>query len=726
MSKLWIFEKPSVAVKVASFLGKPHSKKDGYIETADGIVTWCVGHVLEQSPPDAYDAKYAGFPWKFEDLPIIPTEWKLQISDSKRKQVKVISDLLKTCSSVVNGGDEGREGQLLVDEVIYFFKCKKPVQRIMLNAMDPVSIKRAINNLQDNKNFYNLYQAALGRSRADWIYGMNFTRAYSVLAQKQNYKKVISIGRVQTPTLGIVVKRDLEIDNFIPKEYYSITANFVDPTQSDLAFWTRWLPPGQTLESAEKQAFLDQNGEEGDDEDDSATANTQSSVQGQKPIWLDEQNRITDRTIAEEIVKKVKAAVHGFVSRYVNKPAEEQPPLPFELTGLQTKLNSLYGFSAQSTLDICQSLYEKGYTTYPRTDCSYLPVSQLSDVSNILGAISTSGTPVSQYISKAQTGLQSRAWDDSKMGEHHAIIPTGTAPDFATLNNEEKKAYDLIAKHYVAQFFPNCLVDKAKVEISIAEERFAASGRVVKSQGWRILFQGESTSDKEATMSLPKLKDNDPVDCLNVKSELKQTTPPPRFTEGSLLTAMKHVHRLVSDPVEKKKLKAVEGIGRSATRAGIIETLFKRNFLEKKGKQIISTQVAKIVVQALPKNLIDPGTTARWETILDGIAQGKIPLVQFEQKQADFVKNILNSIQGTSLPPLPAAEYNNSGSSGSSSSNKYSGKSSGSATKKGKKCPQCGKGNLVERVIKQGANKGNKFKGCDNYPNCKYVEWPKK
>lgn len=719
MSKLWIFEKPSVASKVAGFLGKPHVRKDGYIETADGVVTWCVGHVLEQSPPDAYDAKYAGFPWKFEDLPIIPTDWKLQVSESKKKQVSVISSLLKKCTSVVNGGDEGREGQLLVDEVIYFFNCKKPVQRIMLNAMDPVSIKRAINNLQDNKNFYNLYQAALGRSRADWIYGMNFTRAYSVLAQQQNYRKVISVGRVQTPTLAIVVKRDLEIDNFIPKEFFQITANFVDPKQADLPFLTRWLPPGQTLESAEKQAFLDQNGEEGDDEDDSTSIIVQAGTQ--KPVWLDEQNRITDRAIAEEIVKKVKAAAQGMVSRYINKPAEEQPPLPFELTGLQTKLNSQYGFSAQSTLDVCQSLYEKGYTSYPRTDCSYLPVSQLSDVSSIMNAISQSGTPVSQYVSKAQHNLKSRAWDDSKMGEHHAIIPTGTAPDFSTLSNEEKKAYDIIAKHYVAQFFPNCLVDKAKVEISIAEERFAASGRVVKSPGWRVLFQGENTTDKEQTMSLPKLQDNDPVNCLNVKSELKQTTPPPRFTEGSLLTSMKHVHRLVSDPVEKKKLKAVEGIGRSATRAGIIETLFRRDFLEKKGKQIISTPVAKIIVQALPKNLIDPGITARWETILDGIAQGKIPLAQFEQKQGDFVRNTLNSIRGTSLPTLPSTEYTPSG----GGSSKSAGKSTGGA-KKGKKCPKCGQGHMVERVIKNGDKKGTKFKGCDNYPNCKHTEWVNK
>lgn len=721
MSKLWIFEKPSVAINVAKHLKGPITKKDGYIETGDGNVTWCVGHILEQSPPEDYDAKYGTYPWKFEDLPIIPKEWKLRVSSLKKQQFNIIKNLIKDCSSIVNGGDEGREGQLLVDEVIYYLKCKKPVQRILLNAMDSVSIKKAVNNLKDNKAYYPLYESALGRSRADWIYGMNFSRAYTILAQKQNYKGVISIGRVQTPTLGIVVRRDEEIANFVPKDYFSISALFLDPNQPNMEFWTRWLPPGQSLESAEKQAYLDQNGESDTESEDEETDSNEQKTN--RPAWLDEANRIIDKNMADQIVQKVKTAKNGIVSRYVNQPAEEQAPLPFELTGLQASLNSKYGFSAQDILNACQKLYEAGYTTYPRTDCNYLPLSQLSDVPEIMDAITNSGAPVSQYSKKSTHSLKSRAWNDSKLGEHHAIIPTRKAPNFSTLSDIEQKAYQLIAQHYVAQFFPNCKVDKAKVEISIAEERFAASGRVVKDAGWRVVFQGESANEKNQVMTLPVLSNNANVVCKDAKSEAKKTTPPPHFTDGSLLMAMQNVHRLVKDPEERKKLKAVEGIGRSATRAGIIETLFKRNFLYRQGKKVISTEIARIIINAVPKNLVDPGLTARWEQILDGIALNKVQLSMFESKQTDFVTNLLKSIENSTLPTLPASESPSYSSKSSFASKGKSGSSSGSTAKKGKKCPKCGKGVMVSREIKSGDKKGTKFMGCSNYPECKHAEW---
>lgn len=719
MSKVWIFEKPSQAMSVVKHLKGPHVKKDGYIETGDGLVTWCVGHILEQAPPEEYDAKYGSFPWKFEDLPIMPTNWKLRVSESKKKQFNVIKGLLKNCTSIVNGGDEGREGQLLVDEVILYVKCNKPAQRILLNAMDAVSVNKAINNLKDNKEFYSLYESALGRSRADWIYGMNFSRAYTILAQKQNYRGVLSIGRVQTPSLAIIVKRDEEIANFVPKDYFTISAQFLDQKQPNLAFWTRWLPPGQSLEDAEKQAFIDQNGEDQDDSDEESEKLAGTS---NRPSWLDEDNRIIDKKMADQIIQKVKNAGNGIVSRYVNKPAEEQPPLPFELTGLQTTLNSKYGFSAQDILNACQKLYEAGYTTYPRTDCSYLPTAQLSDVADIMDAISQSAFQVATYAKKSQHTLKSRAWNDSKLGEHHAIIPTRKAPNMSSLSDIEQKAYQIISQHYVAQFYPNCLVDKAKVEISIADERFAASGRVVKDQGWRVVFQGEISSDKKEEMSLPVLQNNQTVICKEAKCSAHKTTPPPHFTEGSLLFAMKYVHRLVKDPEEKKRLKLVEGIGRSATRAGIIETLFRRNFLYRQGKKIISTEIARILINAVPKNLIDPGLTARWEQVLDGVALNKIPLSAFEDKQKIFVTNLLKTIEGSSLPPLPISEA-------PAASKSYSGSGKGKSTaapKKGKKCPKCNVGNMMNREIKNGPKKGTKFLGCSNYPECNYVEWNNK
>lgn len=714
--KLWIFEKPSVASAVAAHLKKPHVRKDGYIETGDGCVSWCVGHVLEQCPPDTYDEKYKAFPGNLDDLPIIPKkgEWKLQISESKRKQVSVLKQLLSKCTSVVNGGDEGREGQLLVDEVIEYFKCKKPVQRILLNAMDAKSINKAINNLQDNNKFRSLYESALGRSRADWLMGMNATRLYTGLAKKQNFFGVLSVGRVQTPVLNIVVKRDEEIENFIPKDYFMVYAHFSDPAQKELPFKTRWLPPGQTLEAADKQEKKDVSGEESDDDIDDSNNNLSS-----KPIWLDESNRIIDKNEALRIAQEVRDAKKGIVSKYINKEADEYAPLPFTLTGLQVLLNRMYGFSAQQVLDTCQSLYESGHLTYPRTDCNYLPLSQFSESTEVFNAIQKSGTFVSKYISQANNTIKTRAWDDSKLGEHHAIIPTTSSPDFSKLTDAAKKTYDIVAKHYLAQFFPHCKVDKASVEVSIANHRFAASGRVVKNPGWRILFSGDKET-KESTPTLPVLTQGLSVDCLKSEVEDKKTAPPPRFTQGSLLDIMENVHRLVSDPVEKKKLKAVEGIGRSATRAGIINTLLKRTYIIEKGKELHSTEFARAFVKSLPKQFIDPGLTARWEAALDAIAQNKYTLEEFEKTMGNFITKSILSEKNQDLPPLPQP----AGAKTSTSYTKSSGGSGASkSTAKGKKCPKCGKGVMVNREVKNGPNAGKKFKGCSNYPNCTHSEW---
>lgn len=707
--KLWIFEKPSVASAVAAHLKKPHVRKDGYIETGEGYVSWCVGHVLEQCPPDEYDEKFKAFPGNLEDLPIIPKqeEWKLKISDSKKKQVSVLKKLISQCSSIVNGGDEGREGQLLVDEVILFFKCKKPVERILLNALDDKSIKKAINNLQDNRNFQNLYSSALGRSRADWLMGMNATRLYTGLAKKQNFFGVLSVGRVQTPTLNIIVQRDEEIENFVPKDYFMVYATFLEQSQKDNPFKTRWLPPGQTLEAANQQEKKDVSGEESDDEVEVMTGSTTAPS---KPVWLDESNRIIDKNEALRIAQEVRDAKVGTVSKYINKAAEEYAPLPFTLTGLQVVLNRMYGFSAQQVLDICQSLYEAGHLTYPRTDCNYLPVSQFGESKDIINAINQSGTFVSKYVQKSNTSIKTRVWDDSKLGEHHAIIPTASAPNFASLSEDAKKTYDIVAKHYLAQFFQNCKVDKASVEVSIANHRFAASGRVVKDMGWRILFSGESNTSKD--VSLPVLSQGIPVDCIKSEVEDKKTTPPPRFTQGTLLEIMENIHRLVSDPVEKKKLKSVEGIGRSATRAGIINTLLKRTYIIEKGKELHSTEFARAFVKSLPRQFVDPGLTARWESALDGIAQGKISLKDFEDKMGLFITKNITTERTKNLPPLPRPANQKTSTGGS-----------GKAPAKGKKCPKCGVGVMITREIKKGPKAGNKFKGCSNYPKCTHTEW---
>ncbi|HDR9236636.1 TPA: DNA topoisomerase 3 [Burkholderia vietnamiensis] len=721
--RLWIFEKPSMAKAVLPHLPGPQKRHEGYYETGDGYVSWLAGHVMEQVQPGDYDERWGTFPWKFEDLPIIPKDWKLKISEDKKDQVKVIESLLKKCTSIVNGGDADREGQLLVDEVLLYFGNTKPVARIHLSAMDPTSVKRAIASLEDNATFKPLYEAGLGRQRADWLVGMNMSRAYTILAKKQNYPGVLSVGRVQSPTLALVVKRDREIEAFVPKDFWTIEAQFADPGQPALPFWSRWLPPGLSLESAEKQADLDAKGEADEDEEGDEPEGADGTSAGQRPAWLDEQNRIVNKAMADQIAAKVQAAGQGTVTRYVNKPAEEPAPLPFELTGLQTALNAKYGYSAKEVLDAFQELYLAGNATYPRSDCPYLPESQHAEAPDVLDAIAKGAPHLANLASNANVTIRSRVWNDAKVGEHHALIPTRQAPDWATLSEIKRRTYELIAQRYLAQFYPNCRVDKAKVEVSIAGERFAASGRVVKDLGWRVVFQGEAQAadakKKDTIPSLPVLVEQAPVNRQAVKVDAKRTTPPPRYTEGSLLTAMKHVYRTVSDPVERKKLKALDGIGRSATRAAIIETIIKRSFVEVKGKQLVATVIGKILVDALPAKLTDPGMTARWEALLDAIANKKIPLHAFMAKQEEAIVELVNAAQASTLPTIPADAM--------PARAPYAGGASKPrpAPDGSKKCPKCNKGFLVPRTVKNGPKAGQMFHGCNNYPECKHSVWPK-
>lgn len=736
--RLFIAEKPNMGRELARFLPGPHVKKDGYIETGGGYVTWCIGHILEQAPPEAYDERYKQ--WRLEDLPIMPEQWKMQPSGDKRKQVNVIRDLLKKCSSVVNAGDPGREGQLIVDEVLEFLGNRKPVERILLNALDKATVTKALGSMVDNTQFHNLYQAALGRQRADWLIGMNMTRAYSVLASQQGRRGVLSAGRVQSPTTAIVVRRDEEIENFKPQDFWSLSALFADPGQAELPFWAKWLPKGVAsgdLDKAEGAEDVDPVDVEDDEEaEEGAGPEGEGGSQNTKPTlpdWLLPPNRILDRAQAEKIAAEIQSANDARVAGYENKPAKESAPLPFELTGLQAAMNSKHGFSVKQTLDVCQTLYEKGFASYPRTDCSYLPTSQHPDAAAILAAVAEGLPELASLVSQADPTIQGRAFNDAKMGEHHGIIPTLEKPNLADLSDAEQKVYRAISLNYLAQFFPDCLVDKATVEVEAGGHRLVAKGRVVKDPGWRVVFSGaDEGKAKEATPTLPTLTVGQSLDTREVKNQANQTKPPPRFTQGTLLKAMQHVDRLVSDPELKKKLKAVEGIGRSATRAGIIETVIKRGFMTSQGKQLISTPIGRAFVKILPPELTDPALTARWETILDAISTGQVQLSLFEERQRMWVQQLVDRARSTPLPQLPPSDAPPARSSGgrtgakrTSGTTRKTTSAKGGAKGSGKACPKCGKGVMRDREVKNGPHAGKKFKGCSNFPECKHSEWPK-
>lgn len=693
MTRVIIAEKPDMGRKIASALAKPHKNGNGYIETGEGIVTWCIGHIMKSFEPNEYNPAWEK--WSWDHLPMILEEWKIKVDPDKAKQFKVIKELLSNCTEVVNAGDPGREGQLIVDEVLHYLKFKKPAKRVLLYSLDQKSIKQAFANLEDNKKFFPLYEAGVCRGYADWLMGMNATRAYTLLAQKSGYKGVLSVGRVQSPTLAIVVRRDEEIENFKPHDYATIIATFDHQGKPFNAYWKP---------------------------NDATPAD-----------WLDSESRLINLQAATQIAQKV-IGKPGVIKDYEEKDGKENAPLPFNLSKMQIYANAKWGMSAKEVLDTCQALYEKHeLQTYPRTDCQYLPENQFGDASIILDHIKNSHPHLGQAVSGANPNLKGPSWDDSKLGEHFGLIPTKKEADLSQLSTNEKRIYQAVCERYVAQFYPACEYKTAAIIVECEKETFKANGKIILKAGWRAIFNNEEeaeekTNDDEQEQVFPNISAGQQVICKNSKKTDKKTTAPPRFTEGTLIKAMTSVHTLVTDPEQKKKLKEKKGIGQEATRTQIIENLFKRTLFTKQGKQIISSPAARTLIHALPKKVTDPALTAVWEDALDKIAEGKITAQTFKEKQTQWVLQLVAEAQKTTIGSIvnvaPAGKASAGGkiSVGASGSAKPATKSASGGAKKGKACPKCNKGQMVERTAKAS---GKKFMACNNYPECNHVEWPK-
>ena len=703
--RLFIAEKPKMGVEIASCLPKPHKKGDGYIETGGGIVTWCIGHLIQLYMPEDYDKKYESFPGKFDDLPIIPDKWNYKGSPDKLKQISVIKKLLANCTEIVNAGDPGREGQLIIDELLKFLNNKKPVKRILLQSLDHKTIKQELNNLHDNNKYVNLYHAGSARSYADWLIGMNMSRAFSILGKEVGYSGVLSVGRVQSPTLALIVNRDLEIENFIPKDYYTVKANVY---KGEKNFYGTWKPKSDVDYSN----------------------------------YLDSSNRIIDIDFAKNLEKKI-TNKKAKVVNYSESIEYEKAPLPFSLSTLNIYANAKWGYSVKEILDLCQSLYEKKLTTYPRTDSEYLPVNLHSSSTQVLEGLKEVVPNFSSIIDKADSNIKNRAWDDSKLTDHHAIIPTMDMSSINDLNKAERNIFEIICKRYIAQFYKDAEVKKIKVLLDIEDEHFTANGRVVIKPEWKTVFSGEveeeneelkhlnSNTDEE--QNLPVLKNDEILDSKIPLFDKKTTKPPARFTQGTLIYAMTHIDQYVSEPELKKKLSEVKGIGRTATQPPIIEGLIKRNLLISEGKKLISTPAARSLIKSLPKKIIDPGLTAMWENLLDEVANGKIDYNTFMKKQHDWVKILLEEAKNTKLEAFSFEKTNyntktftNKKNYNSKTSNATNTKTTKASTnsKTSKKCPKCNSP-MIEREIKSGAKAGNKFLGCSGYPKCNHSEWPK-
>lgn len=647
--KLYIAEKPSLGRAIAQGLGGG-KESGGCIRTPNGVVTWCFGHILEQYAPEDYDAKYAR--WNIDDLPILPHPWKNKVRTDAKKQFSVIAGLAKDADEIVHCGDPDREGQLLVDEVLEELGIlgKKRISRMLLSALDEKSVRAALAGLRPNEEFSGLRASALARARADWLIGYNLSRMYTCRARDAGYDDVISVGRVQTPTFGLVALREIEIRKFHPVTYFTPQVTF---QHTNGLIHAKWKP---------------------------------REIDG-----VDEEGRILQRTIAESLIEQDALKCARIVS-VAHQKGFAYPRMPYSLSALQIDAGKRYGYSPQQVLDVQQSLYEKKLTTYPRSDCSYLPESQLADAPEILEHLALLDEDFSKVAGDVDLSLKSRAWNDKKITAHHAIIPTTVLPDFHELTDPEKNCYRLVAKAYIAQFYPPQEYLTTRIEIAAGEEIFLASGKVILLQGWKSIYQGHPEDDeldeetsKEELQQLPEVREGEAVTAVDAKIVEGTTKPPSRYTPATLLKAMKEIHKHVRDKALAAELKECKGIGTEATRAGIIETIQKRGYVVLEKKQFHPTSLGLSFLGVLPATLIRPDLTAQWEQKLDEMENGRLSIDDFSAQQVELLRGLLKEARTANIPP----------------------------PKNLHPCPTCGK------PLRRRKGKNGFFLGCSGFPACR-------
>ena len=560
---LVIAEKPSVAISIAKVIGAT-KKKDGHYEGSGYRVSWCVGHLIQMANPDSYDEKYAK--WNMEDLPIIPSEYKYEVSKSTKKQFSILKKLLndKEVENVVNACDAGREGESIFRLVYNQANCKKKMKRLWISSMEDSAIKDGFNNLKDGSYYDDLFESAKARAIADWLVGMNISRLYSCL-YKQNY----SVGRVQTPTLAMIVNRDDEISNFKKEKYYTVELSL-----------------------------------------DKFSLST---------------DRIDDKTTTEQLINLVGNSIE--ITDVFQKEKITKPELPFDLTTLQRECNKYFGYSAKQTLDYAQSLYEKKFITYPRTDSRCLTEDMITSViNNILGK------------NDFDTERIKIVFNSKKVTDHHAIIPTISSlkEDISTLPESEAKVYRLITNKLHASVGYPLVENTTKIVAEFDGFEFSSSGKVIIDEGFTKYLKEYKTKKTEDTL-LPGVKVGEVFEIRNKEVKEKYTSPPKHFTEDTLLKAMEVAG---NDALEKGIEVERKGLGTPATRAGIIENLIFKGFIERDKKNLIATNKGISLVTIVSDTLKSAETTAEWEMKLSDIANGKA-------NKDDFLKCIENEIRET-------------------------------------------------------------------------------
>lgn len=597
--RLWIAEKPSVASDIVKALGGSFTRHDGYAESSTDIVSYCVGHVLEMVPPEVINPAYAT--WSLDTLPLKLYPVQLQPKTSVAKKANTLIKLIKRpdIKTVVHCGDPDDEGQLLVDEVLEFAGNTAPVKRALINDNTAPAVKKAITSLKDNKDFRGLYLKALMRSAGDAIYGFSMSRCYSIRAREKGYRGVLSVGRVQTPALGLIVRRWRENQSHTSSFYYSLTGNFISGTDVISARW-------QTSEYA--------------------------------PV--DDKKRLIDKAWADGLARTLAGKAASILAAAVDTGKITAAPLPFNLVRLQQYMNQKHKLTAQQTLDITQALREKHKAiTYNRSDCSYLSDEQFSEAPKVVEALKSL---VDFSALDTDTSQKSKAFDGKKVSAHTAIIPTANTPDMSQLTANEKAVYLAIAKFYLAQFLPKKTYDEAIAEIKCGDEAFKVSARKITANGFTSLLGDDKDDDEQddnsaAFETLSRLRTGESLTCCDVTVTENKTKPQPLFTEATLLAALVRVADFVADPRIKQLLKEKDkdkkdehgGIGTPATRAAIIETLKKRNYISVEKGKFVPTDAGLALIDALPNSVTQPDMTAVWSEKQAAIETGQMTIEKF-------------------------------------------------------------------------------------------------
>lgn len=649
---LVIAEKPSVARDIAKTLGVS-GKNEGYLTGENYVVSWAIGHLVTLAEPEAYDVKYKK--WNFETLPILPDSMKLEAIKKTRSQLKVLHKLMhsREIDEIICATDSGREGELIFRYIYEITQCRKPFRRLWISSMTETAIREGFAHLQDGSHYDLLYHSARCRAEADWLVGMNASRAYTI-----RYGALLSIGRVQTPTLALIVEKQKEIDAFVPQDYFEVQADFEQYTG----------------------------------------------------FWIDEKEntRLDLREKAEQIAARVKGQ-RGIVSQIVKEEKRQLPPLLYDLTELQRECNRKFGFSAKKTLDIAQSLYEKRkMITYPRTDSRYLSddmVGKIKQTLSRLKDVPAFSSYAAEVLAKEKLPLSKRIIDNSKVTDHHAIIPTDIRLRTDHLTPEENKVFSLVAARFLAVFYPAYVYESTKVYTKVGLDTFLSKGKTVLQEGWQAVEKAllpetrKNKTEKEEEQQLPPLTEQQSVVAKRTKVLDKKTKAPPPYTESTLLSAMENAGRFVEDEELKEQMKD-SGLGTPATRAAIIERLLSVGYIMRKGKTLVPTEKGQKLIAVVPEELRSPQTTGKWEKGLSSIAKGKMTEERFLESIRRYVRFLVDDAAQHKKDVVFEAE-------------RPRGKRS-RAQGLGK-CPLCGKGKILEN---------SRSYYCTEWKNgCKFSLW---